>query len=48
MLPVRLPGQAGKAYRAGDNLAPDGALRGTRTWEEFLAERLTPAQTVRR
>jgi uncharacterized protein YbjT (DUF2867 family) len=48
MLPVRPPGRAGKAYRAGDNLAPDGALRGTRTWEEFLAERLSPAETVRR
>ncbi|SMD20399.1 NAD(P)H-binding [Lentzea albidocapillata] len=37
-VPVRLPGQAGKAYRGGRNLALDGD-RGTRTWEEFLAER---------
>ncbi|SDK15561.1 Uncharacterized conserved protein YbjT, contains NAD(P)-binding and DUF2867 domains [Lentzea albidocapillata subsp. violacea] len=37
-VPVRLPGQAGKAYRGGRNLTLDGD-RGTRTWEEFLAER---------
>ncbi|MCR3751096.1 SDR family oxidoreductase [Lentzea californiensis] len=37
-VPVRLPGQAGKAYRGGRNLALDGD-RGTRTWEEFLAGR---------
>jgi hypothetical protein len=35
---VRLPGQAGKAYRGGRNLTLDGD-RGTRTWEEFLADR---------
>ena len=35
-LPVRLPGKAGRAYRAGDNLNLD-AETGTRTWEEFLA-----------
>jgi uncharacterized protein YbjT (DUF2867 family) len=39
-LPVRLPGKAGRAYRAGDNLTLDGAEVGKRTWEEFLAERL--------
>ncbi|MFD9700517.1 SDR family oxidoreductase [Lentzea sp. NPDC059081] len=33
---LRLPGKAGKAYRAGLNLTADG-VRGTRTWEEFLA-----------
>lgn len=37
LLPVRLPGAAGRAYRAGDNLARAGATTGTRTWEEFLA-----------
>lgn len=37
-VPVRLPGQAGKAYRGGRNLALNGD-RGTRTWEEFLADR---------
>ncbi|MFB6843479.1 SDR family oxidoreductase [Streptomyces sp. NPDC056373] len=40
MLPVRIPGKAGRAYRAGENLAPAGADAGKRTWEEFLAERL--------
>lgn len=40
VLPVRLPGQAARAFRAGANLAPDQAV-GRRTWEEFLAERLS-------
>ena len=35
-MPVRVPGKAGKAYRAGANLAGRGH-RGRRTWEEFLA-----------
>ncbi|MFI7272361.1 SDR family oxidoreductase [Streptomyces sp. NPDC049879] len=39
LLPVPFPGAAGRAYRAGANLSLDGADRGTRTWEEFLAER---------
>jgi uncharacterized protein YbjT (DUF2867 family) len=38
-MPVRMPGKAGRAYRAGDNLTLDGATTGTRTWEAFLAER---------
>ncbi|MFF4371188.1 SDR family oxidoreductase [Streptomyces sp. NPDC001594] len=41
MMPVRMPGKAGRAYRAGDNLSLDGAVLGERTWEAFLAERLT-------
>ncbi|MGW9374456.1 SDR family oxidoreductase [Streptomyces xanthophaeus] len=40
LLPVRVPGKAGRAYRAGDNLALSGALVGERTWEDFLAERV--------
>ncbi|WP_077800638.1 SDR family oxidoreductase [Streptomyces sp. JHA26] len=40
MLPVRMPGKAGKAYRAGQNLALKGNDVGKRTWEEFLAERV--------
>lgn len=40
MVPVRIPGKAGKAYRAGANLALSGATVGARTWEEFLAERV--------
>ena len=39
ILPVRAPGRAARAYRGGANLAPDGLL-GTRTWEDFLAERV--------
>ena len=39
LLPVRLPGRAARAVRAGALLAPDRAV-GHRTWEEFLADRL--------
>lgn len=39
LMPVHLPGKAGRAYRAGENLSLDGAV-GRRTWEDFLAERL--------
>ena len=39
IVPVRIPGQAGRAFRAGANLAPGRAV-GRRTWEEFLAERV--------
>ncbi|MEU3169562.1 NAD(P)H-binding protein [Streptosporangium sp. NPDC006930] len=40
MMPMRMPGKAGRAYRAGENLSLDGADVGRRTWEEFLAERV--------
>ncbi|MBT2504954.1 SDR family oxidoreductase [Streptomyces sp. ISL-98] len=40
MMPVRMPGKAGRAYRAGENLSLEGAAVGRRTWEDFLAERL--------
>jgi len=43
MMPVRIPGRAGRSYRAGENLALDGADLGKRTWEEFLSARLAPA-----
>jgi uncharacterized protein YbjT (DUF2867 family) len=36
-LPVRVPGKAGKVYRAGGNLTLTGATVGTHTWEEFVA-----------
>jgi uncharacterized protein YbjT (DUF2867 family) len=36
IMPVRLPGQAARAVRAGAILALDGAV-GRRTWEDFLA-----------
>jgi uncharacterized protein YbjT (DUF2867 family) len=39
MVPVRLPGKAARAIRAGANLAPERAV-GQRTWEDFLAERV--------
>ncbi|RQW92774.1 NmrA family transcriptional regulator [Micromonospora globispora] len=39
LLPVRQPGGAARALRAGANLAPERAV-GRRTWEEFLAERV--------
>jgi uncharacterized protein YbjT (DUF2867 family) len=42
IVPVRLPGRAARAVRAGANLAPDRAV-GRRTWEEFLAERVSPS-----
>jgi uncharacterized protein YbjT (DUF2867 family) len=38
-MPVRIPGKAGSAYRAGDNLNVATAAHGTLTWDEFLAER---------
>jgi uncharacterized protein YbjT (DUF2867 family) len=39
IVPVRLPGKAARAFRAGGNLSPERAV-GRRTWEEFLAERV--------
>ncbi|MFD4690309.1 SDR family oxidoreductase [Streptomyces sp. NPDC058463] len=39
-VPVRMPGKAGRAYRAGENLSLEGADTGTRTWEDFLAARV--------
>jgi hypothetical protein len=39
ILPVRVPGKAARAFRAGANLAPDRAV-GRRTWEDFLADRV--------
>lgn len=40
IVPFRIPGKAGRVYRAGGNLALDGATVGKRTWEEFLAEQI--------
>jgi uncharacterized protein YbjT (DUF2867 family) len=39
IVPIRLPGKAARAVRAGANLAQD-AVVGRRTWEEFLADRV--------
>ena len=41
ILPVWTPGRAARAVRAGANLAPERAV-GRRTWEEYLAERVSP------
>ena len=40
IVPVWLPGKATRALRDGANLAPERAV-GQRTWEEFLAERVS-------
>jgi uncharacterized protein YbjT (DUF2867 family) len=40
LMPVRMPGKAGRAYRAGENLSEEPGT-GRRTWEDFLAERLS-------
>lgn len=37
VLPLRIPGAVGRAYRAGENLAADTADRGVRTWRDFVA-----------
>lgn len=40
IVPIRIPGQAARAIRAGANLAPDRAV-GRRTWEDFLTARVS-------
>jgi uncharacterized protein YbjT (DUF2867 family) len=40
LVPVWIPGSAARALRAGANLAPERAV-GHRTWEDFLAERMS-------
>jgi len=40
IIPIWLPGNAARAVRAGANLNPERAV-GRRTWEEFLADRVT-------
>ena len=42
LVPLRLPGRAARAVRAGAILAPGRAV-GRRTWEDFLADRVGPA-----
>jgi uncharacterized protein YbjT (DUF2867 family) len=46
IVPVWLPGKAARAVRAGANLAPGRAV-GRRTWEEFLAERVSSSSDSR-
>jgi uncharacterized protein YbjT (DUF2867 family) len=45
LLPIRLPGGAARAVRAGAILAPERAV-GTRTWEVFLADHLSQGTPV--
>ncbi len=46
IIPVWLPGQAARTFRAGANLAPGQAV-GRRTWEEFLAARVSSSSHSR-
>lgn len=46
IMPLWLPGKAARAMRAGANLAPERAV-GRRTWEEFVAERVSGARDSR-
>src|SRR2546430_13891859 len=46
IIPVWLPGKAARAVRAGANLAPGRAV-GRRTWEEFLADRVSSSSGSR-
>lgn len=45
LVPVRMPGKPGRAYRAGENLSLEDADVGKRTWEDFLA---SPSASVSR
>jgi uncharacterized protein YbjT (DUF2867 family) len=46
IIPVWLPGKAARAIRGGANLAPSRAV-GQRSWEEFLAERVSSSNVSR-
>ncbi len=46
IIPLWLPGKAARAFRAGANLAPEHAV-GRRSWEEFLAERVSSTRDSR-
>jgi uncharacterized protein YbjT (DUF2867 family) len=39
IVPLWLPGEAARVFRAGANLAPEQAV-GRQTWEEFLADQV--------
>jgi uncharacterized protein YbjT (DUF2867 family) len=43
IVPVKLPGRAARAFLDGANLNTERAV-GQRTWEDFLAERVSPQQ----
>jgi uncharacterized protein YbjT (DUF2867 family) len=42
LLPIRLPGAVGRAFREGRHLAPDQPV-GTRTWGDYLSDRYSGA-----
>lgn len=46
LLPIRLPGAVGRAYRSGENLAGPEAQRGVRSWADFLAEQSAAIHTA--
>lgn len=46
IVPLWLPGKAARAFRASANLVPDRAV-GRRTWEDFLAERVSSPSDIR-
>src|SRR6266540_5858806 len=46
IISIPVPGRAARAVRAGANLTPEHAV-GKRTWEEFLAERVSPGHEVK-
>jgi uncharacterized protein YbjT (DUF2867 family) len=46
LVPVPIPGKAARTVRAGANLTPERAV-GQKTWDAFLAERLTSASGSR-
>jgi uncharacterized protein YbjT (DUF2867 family) len=46
ILPVWTPGKAARAFRAGANLTQDRAV-GRRTWEDFLADRVSSSSDSR-
>jgi hypothetical protein len=46
IIPIWLPGKAARAFRAGANLALGRAV-GRRTWEEFLADRVSASSDSR-
>jgi len=47
IISLGLPGKAARALRAGANLSPERAV-GKRTWEAFLAERVSLPELVKR
>jgi uncharacterized protein YbjT (DUF2867 family) len=46
LVPLPLPGKAARAVRAGANLSREGTV-GRRTWEDFLAERVSVSSQSR-